>query len=162
LKSRFEGEVTVRSPERVGRILGLLEKYWSRYPDLRLGQIVGNFTPRLSSGEPGSIYNVEDDILEQAVLEGLILSTPRLPAGEKFNGQITSIPQVGGVVWVVPATDRCGGWGIISQATIGISNEGPTVWIELEGISTTFNWKYLEPIQDRLKLAYPHPAKRDR
>ncbi len=29
-----------RDPKRIGRILGLLEKQWKEYPDLRFGQIL--------------------------------------------------------------------------------------------------------------------------
>lgn len=32
-----------RPPERIDQILGNLSAYWKRHPDLRLGQILGNF-----------------------------------------------------------------------------------------------------------------------
>jgi hypothetical protein len=35
----------MRDPARIRRVLALLEEYWTRYPDLRLGQIIMNFTP---------------------------------------------------------------------------------------------------------------------
>jgi len=37
----------MRDPKRIDRMLELLAKYWHAEPDLRLGQIVGNFTPRI-------------------------------------------------------------------------------------------------------------------
>jgi hypothetical protein len=36
----------MRDPARIDRICDLLRAYWHAHPDLRLGQIVGNFTPR--------------------------------------------------------------------------------------------------------------------
>lgn len=60
-----------RDPARIDRILWLLTKYWRAHPDLRLGQIVGNFTPtvRTSVGgaEPGDPYHVEDAVYEAAL-----------------------------------------------------------------------------------------------
>jgi hypothetical protein len=38
----------MRDPNRIPRVIALLTEYWTRYPDLRLGQIIMNFTP--SSG----------------------------------------------------------------------------------------------------------------
>lgn len=32
----------MRDPKRIDVLLKLLEAYWKKYPDLRLGQIVGN------------------------------------------------------------------------------------------------------------------------
>lgn len=57
----------MRDPDRIPVIIELLKQYWQRYPDLRLGQIVGNFTPRISAMEPGSSYNVEDDVIEESL-----------------------------------------------------------------------------------------------
>lgn len=34
-----------RDPARIGRVLALLKEYWELAPDLRLGQIIMNFTP---------------------------------------------------------------------------------------------------------------------
>ena len=71
----------MRDPARIDRICDLLRAYWHAHPDLRLGQIVGNFTPgRIDAhgrptGEPGESYYVEDDIIEAALVE----ATPRLP-----------------------------------------------------------------------------------
>lgn len=44
----------MRDPKRIGTVLAALGSYWHRYPDLRLGQILGNF-------EVG--YNTEDTVL---------------------------------------------------------------------------------------------------
>ena len=32
----------MRDPERIKKILGLLQLYWEDHPDLRLGQIISN------------------------------------------------------------------------------------------------------------------------
>lgn len=61
----------MRDPKRIPRIIEALRRYWTRYPDLRLGQIVGNFTPRHSSGTPGNSYNVEDTTLEEELMRAL-------------------------------------------------------------------------------------------
>jgi len=50
-----------RDPKRIPRICALLQWYWTRYPNLRLGQIVGN----MAQGMPE--YYVEDSIVEQAL-----------------------------------------------------------------------------------------------
>jgi len=61
----------MRDPKRIDRVLELLAKYWHAEPDLRLGQIVGNFTPRVRTSvggsEPGDSYCVEDDVIEAAL-----------------------------------------------------------------------------------------------
>lgn len=64
----------MRDPKRIPRILGLLRRYWEQSPDLRLGQIVGNFTPPVHDGKewwPGNSYNVEDDVIEQELRDAL-------------------------------------------------------------------------------------------
>ena len=48
----------MRDPARIARVLRVLEHYWRRYPDMRLGQIIGNFAP----GDP---YHFEDDALAE-------------------------------------------------------------------------------------------------
>jgi hypothetical protein len=54
-----------RDARRIGLMLSALEHYWRRYPDLRLGQIVGNFS---RGTDP---YYIEDDdliaLLERAM-----------------------------------------------------------------------------------------------
>ena len=56
----------MRDPARIDRIIGLLRAYWHANPDLRLGQIVGNFMPR-AGAEPGDSYYVEDIVIERAL-----------------------------------------------------------------------------------------------
>jgi len=46
-----------RDPERIDRVLLLLGVYWKAHPDLRLGQIIGNFA------EDKDLYYLEDDEL---------------------------------------------------------------------------------------------------
>ena len=60
----------MRDPARIDRICALLRAYWHAHPDLRLGQIVGNFTPpnQWDSRMRGNSYYVEDDIIEAALL----------------------------------------------------------------------------------------------
>jgi hypothetical protein len=61
-------------------MLSLLSAYWHEHTDLRLGQIVGNFTPRHQypvqdemgeylTDRPGDSYYVEDDVIEQALVK---------------------------------------------------------------------------------------------
>ncbi len=47
-----------RDPDRIRRMLDLVEDIWTRYPDMRLGQLIGN-----AIGEADAYY-VEDDVLE--------------------------------------------------------------------------------------------------
>jgi len=49
----------MRDPDRIPRILEKLRRYWERYPDLRLGQLVGNVNTRYDP------YHLEDDLLEE-------------------------------------------------------------------------------------------------
>ncbi len=49
----------MRNPERIDRILKLVEKVWKKYPDLRLCQLIGNCFG------PGDNYQREDDTLEK-------------------------------------------------------------------------------------------------
>ena len=58
----------MRDPTRIPRILRKLQAYWEANPDLRLGQIVMNLTPR------EDVYNVEDIVLEANIPE-----VPRKP-----------------------------------------------------------------------------------
>jgi hypothetical protein len=51
------GPVEGRDPCRIEVVLGLLRTYWTKYPGLRLGQIIGNLT-----GETDP-YHVEDTVL---------------------------------------------------------------------------------------------------
>lgn len=157
----------MRDPKRIPRILNLLEEYWSRYPDLRLGQIVGNFTPRHKGGDPGNSYNVEDEVVEQAMFEHLHqLLTPtvhRVRAGKEYKGKFKTIPQVGEIIWVGHGDDHHAGWAIVSRVDLkGVSGGEPTVNVGVEELpSMTWNWTYLEPKQEELRKSYPHRARRD-
>ena len=50
----------MRNPERIGRVLRKLERYWNANPDLRLAQILGNAFPR----GPVANYAMEDTEVE--------------------------------------------------------------------------------------------------
>lgn len=75
----------MRNPDRIDRMLGLLRAYWHAHPNLRLGQIVGNFTPRIKwvngDSDPGNSYYVEDDVIERALREASLPPTVR-PKGQ--------------------------------------------------------------------------------
>jgi uncharacterized protein YihD (DUF1040 family) len=49
----------MRNPDRIKRILELIEKIWNDNPDLRLTQLIGNCFPA------GDLYYKDDDELEQ-------------------------------------------------------------------------------------------------
>lgn len=48
----------MRDPERIERILRMLESLWKKYPDQRLGQLLGNWVFI-------NLWNQEDDITEE-------------------------------------------------------------------------------------------------
>ena len=52
----------MRDPARIDRILERLRKYWKKYPDLHLAQIVVNAAP-----ENTRTYYVEDDVIEAGI-----------------------------------------------------------------------------------------------
>ena len=54
---------TMREPERIDRILNLVKRIWSRYPDLRLCQLIGNCF------DAGDNYYQEDTLLEEKLKE---------------------------------------------------------------------------------------------
>jgi uncharacterized protein YihD (DUF1040 family) len=60
----------MRDPKRIARTLNALEHYWRRYPELRLGQIVGNFA---RDSDP---YYIEDDDLAAALENAMWRDTP--------------------------------------------------------------------------------------
>lgn len=49
----------MRDPERIDRILKMIEKIWKKHPDLRLMQLLGNCY------SPGDNYFKEDKALEK-------------------------------------------------------------------------------------------------
>lgn len=62
----------MRDPKRIDEVLGLLREYWTKKPDLRLCQIIGNsfiYLESVASGEPPDHdmssrgYCMEDDLI---------------------------------------------------------------------------------------------------
>lgn len=53
----------MRDPNRIPKVLEIIGLYWMKYPDLRLGQIIGNV-----SSIP---YYLEDDDLIEALEEAM-------------------------------------------------------------------------------------------
>lgn len=51
----------MRDPKRIDRILQEISNIWHKYPDMRLGQLIGNVL------EGASLYYVEDDGLVNAL-----------------------------------------------------------------------------------------------
>lgn len=49
----------MRNPNRILKILEKVEKFWKKYPDLRLGQLLMIFS------EGQDCFYMEDDILEE-------------------------------------------------------------------------------------------------
>ena len=74
----------MRDPKRIPTVLAALGTFWSRYPDVRLGQLLGNF-------EIG--YNTEDEVV-LAALNGtnrwLEAVAPTEPA-ESFEDKVERI-----------------------------------------------------------------------
>lgn len=52
-----------REPERVKRMLGLLEQLWTKYPQLRLGQLLSNVDARFDT----NVFFLEDAEVEAAM-----------------------------------------------------------------------------------------------
>jgi uncharacterized protein YihD (DUF1040 family) len=57
----------VRDQKRIKRILKLLEQIWTKYPDLRLGQLIDNAVVMFSE-KIIDIYELEDSQLEGFLL----------------------------------------------------------------------------------------------
>lgn len=72
-----------RDPARIDRVLGLLERYWKKYPDLRLAQIVCNLAPARHGLDP---YNVEDDHYELELMSRLHDDEFRVSVKEALKG----------------------------------------------------------------------------
>lgn len=51
----------MRNPERIKRMLDMIERIWVKNPDLRLMQLLGNALP------PGDCYYIEDYVLEHSL-----------------------------------------------------------------------------------------------
>ncbi|MCK4788084.1 MAG: hypothetical protein KAV87_30300 [Desulfobacteraceae bacterium] len=50
----------MRDPERIPRILAKIQEIWQKYPDLRLGQLIVNVSPK----HERNLFYAEDDELE--------------------------------------------------------------------------------------------------
>ena len=61
-----------RDPARIKRIIFLIEKYWINNPDLRLSQMISNFSNQ--AGFSVDPFYFEDDNLEQVLIKELELS----------------------------------------------------------------------------------------
>lgn len=59
----FEKEA--RDPERIPKILSLLEKGWRKNPDLRLGQIFENLKRYMRKED---LFYIEDEIIAQEIV----------------------------------------------------------------------------------------------
>ena len=57
----------MRNPERIGRVCERIKKLWSKYPDMRLGQLLENFVfgHHLETGN--CIFYQEDDVTERSL-----------------------------------------------------------------------------------------------
>lgn len=60
----------MRDPKRIKPLLERIRKVWTKYPDLRLGQMVGN----AYRGDP---YFIEDEALVKAIEETHAQTTRR-------------------------------------------------------------------------------------
>lgn len=54
----------MRDPKRIKSILTKLEEYWENNPDLRLGQIIFNFTRMAGYTD---VFYVEDNIIDEVI-----------------------------------------------------------------------------------------------
>ena len=70
----------MRDPKRIKRILDKIEIIWTKYPDLRLNQLIYYLTPRNSD----ALYSFEDDKFENA-LDAYISHNSYLDLENKFN-----------------------------------------------------------------------------
>ena len=59
----FEKEA--RDPERIPKILSLLEKGWRKNPDLRLGQIFENLKHYMRKED---LFYIEDEVITQEIV----------------------------------------------------------------------------------------------
>ena len=66
----------MRDPKRIETVIKILTKAWKRYPDLRLGQLLGNTCAHIEE-----LYYLEDDELIQ-LIQQLYLSDQKEAQGE--------------------------------------------------------------------------------
>jgi uncharacterized protein YihD (DUF1040 family) len=61
----------MRDPERINRILNLIDHIWNKYPDLRLCQLISNTIKVGGQYTVRDIFYVEDDWLEDKLKKDL-------------------------------------------------------------------------------------------
>ena len=58
----------MRDPNRIPRVLELLEKVWKEFPDWRLGQLIENIARELGWNDA---FYMEDDVLQEELRKRL-------------------------------------------------------------------------------------------
>lgn len=66
----------MRDPDRISRMLELVEEIWRKWPDLRLGQLIEVVGTREVHGRSRRtndhcVFNVEDDKMERYLIDWL-------------------------------------------------------------------------------------------
>ena len=61
------------------------------------------------------------------------------------------IPKIGDVIYIHPSDEHCGGKAIVSSCTC---NEIDDLFVQVEQCNTSYNWKFLEKEQNKLKERY--------
>ena len=59
----------MRDKERIKRVLGLIEKIWSKWSDMRFYQLLINIGVYPDKIDGASMWNVEDDLTEKYLTE---------------------------------------------------------------------------------------------
>jgi hypothetical protein len=57
----------MRNPKRIRRILGRIERLWSLYPDLRLGQLIKVIECNPKRRSKAETFHIEDDEWEELI-----------------------------------------------------------------------------------------------
>ncbi len=60
----------MRDPERIHRIMSILESQWTARPDLRFGQLIFNTLDGIWDTTEPRFFHLEDDLLEEILLRG--------------------------------------------------------------------------------------------
>lgn len=58
----------MRDLERIRKVLGKLEFYWRKHPELRLGQLIYKAHEQPGEGTP-DLFNIEDEELERRIID---------------------------------------------------------------------------------------------
>ena len=61
----------MRDPNRIKRILDLLEIIWKKYPDIRLCQLLSNTAYSYSEWQNNDLFYFEDYDLEKSLIKGM-------------------------------------------------------------------------------------------